>query len=75
MNINKNKSFFTFILLDTVYGSTFFLSTDYNKIRVTVAKGCYGRGTDSLCTQAAQSCIMLLFFKGQQVVHTWSSKT
>ena len=36
--INKNKYFFTFILLNTVYGSTFFLSTDYNKRRATVAE-------------------------------------
>lgn len=36
--INKNKYFFTFILLNTVYGSTFFHSTDYNKIRATVAE-------------------------------------
>lgn len=39
MNVSiKINIFFTFILLNTVYGSTFFLSTDYNKVRAAVAE-------------------------------------
>lgn len=57
MNVSiKINIFFTFILLNTVYGSTFFLSSDYNnnKKERLMQKSCHGRGTDSFHSHAAQ---------------------
>lgn len=55
----KNKYFFTFILPNTVYGSTFFV-----KLIVTYTECYYVKGTDSflMLMRNVQNCIMLSFF-------------
>lgn len=64
MNVSvKINIFFTFILLNTVYGSTFFLSSDCNKKERLMQKSCHSRGTDSFHTHAAQKLHHAFFLK------------